>query len=617
MANIIQDRRNFLRHAGSFVLGGAIIGGVIYSQFPQTITNNVTQTQTKTVTGDAQTVTKTAAASAGETVTVSDIQQVTETKTETITDSAAAAGAGGDVKNKDGLVLMTADWSDGLDPLVHNNYGPILQVLLYDRLLQHSGGSIAPTPRLAESWERSDDAKTHIYNIVKGATFHSGNKVDAHAVKKSFERSMKYAGFVGGKITANLGPNPKLTTPDDYTLKVETTVPTIGLEDLLSIAPYGHHIIDVDHILEVNGSDDPENPPGFLVTQSAGGGPYVVDEWIDGEKMILKAWDGYWGPKPKLPKFTYLIIRDDTVGMEMLKKGDADFYWWPSENLLKNVVNESWDGCKINGLQPRLGGGAVYGVGLNHQKTEAHDWAEVFNNGEGSKHLKHAMSYAIPYQDILDGPMAGFGKVPIGIGIWPGVVGYTPEPRYSFNMAKAKAAMAKSHYPDGLDLGKLAYPDWAASTMGAFAVLVQAQLAELGITVEPYQTTDTAMWSDFRLGKIAMMISGTGVGRYMGPYASGPAQFSRIGRELGSNSTGIADPDVDKYFDASLEAATEWERNVAVHNAIYYLRENPAYVNLVDRLRTLPIRTWCKSDGWFPTIDSWVPDYYERNYVKE
>ena len=47
-------------------------------------------------------------------------------------------------------------------------------------------------PRLAESWEVSDDGMSYTFKIREGAQFNNGDPVYAEAVKKSFERILNY-----------------------------------------------------------------------------------------------------------------------------------------------------------------------------------------------------------------------------------------------------------------------------------------------------------------------------------------------------------------------------------------------------------------------------------------
>ena len=62
---------------------------------------------------------------------------------------------------------------------------------IYDTLVDFNNNFTRAIPRLAESWTVSADGKTYTFKLRRGATFHSGNPVDAKAVEFSLRRVMR------------------------------------------------------------------------------------------------------------------------------------------------------------------------------------------------------------------------------------------------------------------------------------------------------------------------------------------------------------------------------------------------------------------------------------------
>jgi peptide/nickel transport system substrate-binding protein len=131
---------------------------------------------------------------------------------------AVAAWAGGSVgaaeAPKDTLVIVSEMGPNSLDTMVPtaNDHSRMVVWQAYDRLVSHGEKTLADgtisydakvvTPELAESWEISDDKKTYIFHLRKGATFHDGTPVTAADVKWSFDRAIAAGGFPAVQMAA-------------------------------------------------------------------------------------------------------------------------------------------------------------------------------------------------------------------------------------------------------------------------------------------------------------------------------------------------------------------------------------------------------------------------------
>jgi len=108
--------------------------------------------------------------------------------------AAAATGAGASVRQAAGSGMAAADD----DPLIFtvgvlqdiDNLNPFKGItaaayeayaLMYDPLVGYSAEDLSPEPRLAESWEQSDDALTWTYHLRDGVTFSDGEPLTASA----------------------------------------------------------------------------------------------------------------------------------------------------------------------------------------------------------------------------------------------------------------------------------------------------------------------------------------------------------------------------------------------------------------------------------------------------
>ncbi|WP_174803762.1 ABC transporter substrate-binding protein [Martelella limonii] len=160
-------------------------------------------------------------------------------------------------------------------------------------------------PRLAESWEMTDD-NTWRFHLREGVTFSDGSTFDAEDVKHSFDRAQsdqivceisRY--YDGIEITP--------TVVDEHTIdfKSEPAQPILPLLlSLLTIVPS-------------------ETPIEFT-REPVGTGPYVLTDWTPGQSITLKLRDDYWGDAPAVQTAEYVFRTDPAVRAAMVETGEAD-----------------------------------------------------------------------------------------------------------------------------------------------------------------------------------------------------------------------------------------------------------------------------------------------------
>ena len=149
---------------------------------------------------------------------------------------------------------------------------------VYEALFRlNDDGSVVPV--LAANHSVSDDGLTHTFTLQDGVTFHSGDPLTAADVKYSIERVTAEASKSSRK--KSLAPIAGIETPDDKTVVITLKSRSISL-------PYNLSYVWIvnDAATDITATED-------------GTGPYVLDGWKRGSAISLKAFDGYWGEKPK------------------------------------------------------------------------------------------------------------------------------------------------------------------------------------------------------------------------------------------------------------------------------------------------------------------------------
>lgn len=372
---------------------------------------------------------------------------------------------------QDGSRIFTLAYPTGfpdLDPATSfSNDGAVL-ANVYESLTRYVPGSDgAPAtvePLLAESWETSADGLTWTFKLRAGVKFHDGNDLTAEAVKGSIERTTTIAGgaaFIWSPVTAIAAPDPQTVV---FTLSSPQPL------DVIVASGFAAWIVSPAAL-------DKDNA-WFNAGNGAGTGPYTLDRYEPGQRVILTRFADYWGSAPEggFDTVAFEIVEDAVLDQSMIEGGQADWtYGLPYENLdalqanpdLSVVVNPSFETL----------------FGMYNTKRAPLDRPKV----------RQALSLAFPYDDVIMAGTSGMGSRAMGVipkGIW----GHDPAaPVPNTDIEAARALLAEEGLADsGLELVMTyATSDQLESTAGE---LWKANLAQLGITLTLQPMAWEAQW---------------------------------------------------------------------------------------------------------------------------
>lgn len=346
---------------------------------------------------------------------------------------------------------------------------------VYERLCAWDDAAQKAIPQVAESWEASPDCKTWTFHIRQGTKFHDGADVDAAAVKASLELSQQ----VGLQSVATDAIDAMEAT-DKYTLVMHLKYPQ--KMDMGATSLCGMSVLDVAGIEKYG---DKAFTPGY----DLGSGPYRLTAATTSEVRFerYKEYCGGWqGEKAKCPDVAiFRGIGEPAARVQNLEQGSIQIMFGvlpeDAERLRKNdaftvYANDVWALCCYV---------------LNTKKAPLSD-----------PNLREALYWSYPYEQVLKLAVGGEGTIASG-PIAVGVPGYEEQlARFgqpTQDMAKARAALALSKYPQGnitldcpVEMGKA----WEMQAVQ----LWKTALAELGIRLNAHlantSVTLEQAWSD-------------------------------------------------------------------------------------------------------------------------
>jgi peptide/nickel transport system substrate-binding protein len=199
----------------------------------------------------------------------------------------------------------TAAVTDTLDPAKQSNKTDYCRGTMLYNGLTVLDGSLTPQPALAESFSTTD-AKTWVFKLRKGVTFHDGKPLTPADVVFSLMRHKDPATASKAKTLADQFDSVKATGPNEVT--VVLTTPNADLPVI--IGTFHFHIV----------KDGTTN-----FNAGIGTGPYKLKEFKPGVRSVVVRNDAYWKPgKPYLDEIEFVGIGDESARVNALLSGGVD-----------------------------------------------------------------------------------------------------------------------------------------------------------------------------------------------------------------------------------------------------------------------------------------------------
>lgn len=399
--------------------------------------------------------------------------------------SPAAPSAGSTSQNqaaessgpKDEVVTMAiiSTWNTLNIYNTSGNYGHCVADQLFERMVSctHDGEYL---PRLADSWEMSEDHTSMTFHMNKNAKWHDGEPLTADDVVFTLKAvtSEKMDNYYRSKFVCLAGTDDngicaspddlQVEAIDDYTVKVGLKTPKDEQTVLSTLCSFLYvlpqHILDTGDYSDINDSD--------FWTSPVGAGPFKYVKDIAGEQLEMTANEDYYLGCPDFKTFVIKVVPATslTAGLlngeiDVVGAGSIPLSDWGTIESSDNLVAES-----------------IPSYAYQYMEFNLSDGNDAFQDAA----VRIAFDKAIDKQLIVDQLMAGEGQVAVG-----------PMPKYhpyyndalegnSYDPNAAKSALEAANF-DFNRTYRLIVPQ-GNQVREQSALIIQQNLKDIGIKVE-------------------------------------------------------------------------------------------------------------------------------------
>ena len=326
---------------------------------------------------------------------------------------------------------------------------------LYDYLIETDAAANL-APRLASSWDLSDDGLTYTLQIREDATWHDGSPVTVDDVLWTIQWHRDSESTVASLLSS---------VESIAAGEGNTVVITLGESN----PDFLYNLTDNKFVILKSGAEN-------VGEAFNGSGPFRLEELIPGDRAIMSANADYWGGMPSIERLEFIFFDDQQAGIAAVQGGTAD-------GILR-LDNSSF-----------LGFGADVNFNTTDIPTSGHHLARIRSDRAPGNdvRVRQAFKLATDRDAIWERVQLGFGALgkdsPIGPAFGQYFLAEAEVP--ARDPAAAAALLAEAGYPDGLDM-TLHVPN--SGTWPDLAIAFAAQWEEAGIRVEIQLEDENSYW---------------------------------------------------------------------------------------------------------------------------
>jgi peptide/nickel transport system substrate-binding protein len=372
--------------------------------------------------------------------------------------SAGAVKEGGTLTVSQSVDINTLDpWRGTL------NVWKVIKTNIYDQLSYQDPVSYEFKPKLAKSFEWTDNNTSLLITLPSGVTFHNGEKLTADDVKFTLDSILDPKS--GSWLRTFILPIQEVQVVDDTHVKLKTG----SIQNQLIPA-----FTYVDIVPRSMGTDLAKKNP-------IGSGPYKFVEWVPNDHVTLEKNPNYWNKDKAghLDKIVFRPVTETETRLSQLLAGDVDLvYDFSLQDAPRMQANKS----VVVSVVPPVD--QMFVCYVNIRKPP-------FNNVDARRALGWTLDREAFIKNFLAG-MGVAGNSPFTKAHWA----FDPktDSAYGYDLDKAGSLLEKAGFPKGKGMNfsflvPSGYPEFKQ-----LSTMLQASFKTIGYQ-PAIEEVDIAQWA--------------------------------------------------------------------------------------------------------------------------
>lgn len=206
---------------------------------------------------------------------------------------------------------------------------------LYDTLVRLDPRSLSIVPHLASRWQTSPDGLTWTFHLRRNVRFHDGTPFNADAVVFSFQRQMDPA-------------NPRRREEFPLFYEIFTLLAEVRRLDAQRVQfvlqePFFPFLAALTSDCAAIVSPAAVRKYGAdFARRPVGTGPYKLDSWLPGKRLVLAANPGYWRGRPQIDEYVDTIEPQAELLGKHFEEGRIDILTTYSISRMASYRKQDW-----------------------------------------------------------------------------------------------------------------------------------------------------------------------------------------------------------------------------------------------------------------------------------